>query len=62
MLATCFLFKQAVRRLYHSPFVKEGTPHDLDFLSDTIKISPPRELRDWNVTVDKEEVGVHGCC
>ena len=59
---SCVLLKQAVRRLYQSPFVEEGSPKNFDFLSDTIKVVPPIDLTDWNVTVDPQEVGMHGCC
>ena len=59
---SCVLLKQAVRHLYQFPFVEEGSPYNLDFLSDTIKVIPPLELHDWNVTVDTQEVGRHGCC
>ena len=57
-----FCLKQAVGHLYKSAYSEEGSPCDIDFLSDTIEVIPPLYLRDWNVTVDTQEVGMHGCC
>ena len=55
------MLKQAVRRFYQSAYVEEGSPYDIDFLSDTIKVIPPLHLRDWEVTIDahQQEVGMY---
>ena len=52
-----------MRRFYQSAYVEEGSPYDLNFLSDTIEVIPPLNLRDWNVTVDtQQEVGIGKLC
>lgn len=61
-IVSCFCLKQNVRHLYQSVYVEEGSPYDLDFLSDTINVIPPLHLHDWNVTIDTQEVGMQGCC
>ena len=57
-----FCLKQAVKRLYKFPFVEERSPYPLEFDSDTIKVICPLEVCGWNMTIDPQEVGIHGCC